>query len=237
MIRTVLWFASVALFLILVTPLMLFEKIRHKHYGPISKLTVWAVHVFSGMTIFFAGLRIHRHGEENILDGPALYVGNHQGLFDIALLLHEIGDVKAIVAKDSVKKIPLVHGWMQNFDCIFLERGDARKGLEAIKEAQALLEHGRSVMIFPEGTRSRGPQLGEFKHGALRCAIKAGVPIVPFVIDGTWKTYEEHKKVTPADIQLSILPAIQTEGKKSAELSDEVVAAIQAELDRLRAEA
>ena len=43
--------------------------------------------------------------------------------------------------------------------------------------------------------------------------------------------------MTPADIQLSILPAIQTEGKKSAELSDEVVAAIQAELDRLRAEA
>jgi len=236
MFRTIIWFASVTLFLIIVIPLMLIERITHKKYEEPSGFTNFAVSVFSGMTIRLAGLRIHRRGEENILSGPALYVGNHQGLFDIALILHELGPLKAIVAKDSVKKIPCVHGWMRNFDCIFIERGDARKGLEAIKEAQAMLEHGRSVIIFPEGTRSRGPEMGEFKHGALRAAIKAGVPVVPFAIDGTWKTYEEKKKVSPADIQLSILPAISTEGKKSAEVSDEAVAAIQAELDRLRAE-
>ena len=236
MLRTIIWFASVSLFLICVIPLMIIERLVHKKYEEPSWATRFAVRVFVGMTIKFAGLRIHRRGDENIIEGPALYVGNHQGLFDIALILHELGPLKAIVAKDSVKKIPCVHGWMTCFDCIFIERGDARKGLEAIKAAQDLLEHGRSVIIFPEGTRSRGPEMNEFKHGALRCAIKAGVPVVPFAIDGTWHTYEEFHKVRPADIQLSILPAIPSDGKKSAELAVEAQEAIRAEQERLRAE-
>lgn len=234
MFRTIIWFAGVALFLILVSPLMLIERLMHKKYEEPSAFTRFVVEVFSRMSIRLAGLNIHRRGEENIPDGAALFVGNHQGLFDIALILHELGPLKSVVAKDSVRKIPCVHGWMRNFDCIFIERGDARKGLEAIKEAQALLEHGRSVIIFPEGTRSRGPEVGEFKHGALRCAIKAGVPIVPFAIDGTWRIYEEHKKIIPGEIWLSILPAIRTEGRKSADISDEAAASIQAELDRVR---
>lgn len=236
MLRTIIWFSSVTIFLILVIPLMLVERLLHRKYGEANWSTKFAVRVFVGMTIFFAGLNIHRQGEENILEGPALYIGNHQGLFDIALILHELGPLKAIVAKDAVKKIPCVYTWMKCFDCIFIERGDARKGLEAINAAQDLLEHGRSVIIFPEGTRSRGPELGEFKHGAVRAAVKAGVPVVPFAIDGTWHSYEEFQKVRPADIQLSILPAIPSDGKKSAQLAEEAKAAIQAELDRLRAE-
>ena len=187
------------------------------------------------------GVDLHKSGEENIVnDRPVLYVGNHQGDMDILLIMHEFGELYSIVAKIETKKVPVVAQWMANADCIFMDRGNPRHTLESIKQAQELLENGRTVVIFPEGTRAKGPDMNEFKPGAFRCALKAKVPIVPFVIDGTYKVFEQQRYLKKADVYLRILPAIEPEeyaGMKTPDISAMVQQRIQDELYRLREEA
>lgn len=202
------------------------SRICRRWIGPIQRL---------------GGVDLHKSGEENLVkDRPVLYVGNHQGDMDILLIMHELGELYSIVAKIETKKVPVVAQWMANVDCIFMDRGNPRHTLECMKHAQELLENGRTVVIFPEGTRAKGPDMNEFKPGAFRCAVKAKVPIVPFVIDGTYKVFEQQRYLKKADVYLHILPAIEPEeyaGMKTPDVSAMVQQKIQDELYRLRAEA
>ena len=109
------------------------------------------------------GVDLHKTGEENLIeDRPALYVGNHQGDMDILLIMRELNTLHSIIAKIETKKIPVVAQWMENADCIFMDRKNPRHTLESIKRAQELLQQGRSVVVFPEGTRSRAAEMNEF---------------------------------------------------------------------------
>ena len=78
--------------------------------------------------------------------------------------------------------------------------------------AQALREQQRSFIIFPEGTRSRGRQVGEFKSGGFRVALKNKAPIVPVAIEGTYQAMEAHHMwIHPAQVKVRILPAVYTQ--------------------------
>ena len=122
--------------------------------------------------------------------------------------------------------------------CIIIDRGDLRQSLKCMNLMQRRLEAGQSEIIFPEGTRSKGPDMGEFKAGAFKAAIKAGVPVVPFVIDGSYDLFEAQGYLKSAPVKFSILPPVDTSepGLKAQELSETVKAMIQQELDRLRSE-
>ena len=67
------------------------------------------------------------------------------------------------------------------------------------------------MVIFPEGTRSRRREISAFKPGSLKLAQKAGVPILPVAIDGSWQVYEATGRVTPTEIKMTILPLIPAE--------------------------
>lgn len=239
MIRTIIWLLYAVFICITLLPYELYWKLKggkepgDRYPGPQRVVNFWVPSVYK-----LGGMRLHKKGEENIIeDRPALYVGNHQGDFDIFLIAQELGSLKSIVAKKESKKVPVIRTWMKYADCIFIDRGNPRQTLQSINQAQELLERGRSVVIFPEGTRSRGPEMNEFKAGAFRCALKAGVPIVPFAIDGTYKIFEQQNYLKPADVQLSILPAVETKGmekEKTRTISAEIQQMIQDELYSLR---
>ena len=88
-----------------------------------------------------------------------------------------------------------------------------------MSEAVENVRKGYSLVIFPEGTRSKGGPIKEFKAGSFKLAFKSGVPIVPVTIDGTWKLFEEKKRLQPAEITLTIHPAIPTAGLSKEELT------------------
>ena len=92
------------------------------------------------------------------------------------------------------------------------------------------------LWIFPEGHRSKGPQRDEFKPGAFKPALKAQTPVVPFVIDGTYKCFEEKRRLIKAPVTVTILPPVYPqEGEKTKALSQRVRQLIQDELDRHKA--
>ena len=149
------------------------------------------------------GARMTVEGRENIPAGPCVFVGNHRSYYDIPILLTALDAPHGILAKEELEKIPLLNRWMKLLGCVFVKRDDIRASVKALNDATAIVESGRSFVIFPEGTR---------------IAIKTGVPVVPVAISGARGLFEGHGlRATPGDIRVRILPAIQTAGMSKAE--------------------
>ena len=167
------------------------------------------------------GVSLLVEGLENIpKDRPCVFVANHRSYYDIPLLLAGLEKPHGILAKEELEKIPLLNRWMKLLGCVFVKRDDIRASVKALNDATAIVESGRSFVIFPEGTRYKGEEggAGEFKAGAFRIAIKTGVPVVPVAISGARGLFEGHGlRATPGDIRVRILPAIQTAGMSKAE--------------------
>ena len=106
--------------------------------------------------------------------------------------------------------------------CLFLDRQNVREGLKTILTGVDYLKEGYSMFIFPEGTRSKNGQIGEFKGGSLKMAQKANAPIVPVSLWGTADIFENNQglRVCPGTVKLSfgtpiLYSSLSKEEKKS----------------------
>lgn len=216
MIRTLIWFIYFWLYLILLLPLLAYYKHLEKKGDPRlpdkvnRKVRNWARRL-----MWVAGVHVTVKGQENLPEGAAVYIANHQGNFDIPLILTCLGRAHGILAKQELAKIPILRDWMRLFHCSFVDRSSPRAGMESITNGVKLLESGLSLVIFPEGTRSRGGKMGEFKGGAFRIASKAKAPVVPVTIDGSYRVMEANPTgwiIRPANVTVTIHPAIPTAG-------------------------
>ncbi|HEY8805001.1 MAG TPA: lysophospholipid acyltransferase family protein, partial [Clostridium sp.] len=183
-----------------------------------------------------AGLNLTVEGKENIPNEACLFVGNHQSDFDIPVILSNMNRLTGAVAKKSMLKIPIMSYWMKQIHCVFMDRENPREALKSMSEGVENLKNGYSMLIFPEGTRSRSNNMGEFKKGSMRLAIKAGVPIVPITLYDTYKVMEGNNgKIKKANAKLLIDKPIYLDGmskEEKANISDVIKNIIQGNLDR-----
>ena len=167
------------------------------------------------------GVTLTVEGLENIpKEGPCVFVGNHRSYYDIPLLLASLDKPHGILAKEELGKIPLLNRWMKLLGCVFVQRDDLRASVRALNDATAIVESGRSFVIFPEGTRYKGEEggVGEFKSGAFRIAVKTGAPVVPVALTGARALFENNgNRCHPGRVHICILPPIQTAGMSKAE--------------------
>ena len=167
------------------------------------------------------GVTLTVEGLENIpKEGPCVFVGNHRSYYDIPLLLASLDKPHGILAKEELGKIPLLNRWMKLLGCVFVQRDDLRASVRALNDATAIVESGRSFVIFPEGTRYKGEEggAGEFKNGAFRIAVKTGAPVVPVAITGARALFENNgNRCHPGRVHICILPPIHTAGMSKAE--------------------
>lgn len=188
----------------------------------LAAATLWSSNV---MKMFGTDLNVA--GKENLpAEGPVVYIGNHQGYADIIAYCAALDSVQfGFVAKDDLGKIPIYGKWIRRIRSVLIKRGDARESMRAIDEGIELIRQGFSLMIFPEGTRSLGPEMGEFKRGAFKLATKPGVPVIPVSINGSYHMFEETGVVRGTKIDVMIHPAVKTEGlsrKEEKELTLQV---------------
>ena len=167
------------------------------------------------------GVRLSVEGLDNIpKEGSCVFVANHRSYYDIPLLLASLDKPYGILAKEELEKIPLLSRWMKLLGCVFVQRDDVRASVRALNDATAIVESGRSFIIFPEGTRYKGEEggAGEFKAGAFRIAVKTETPVVPVAISGARGLFEAHgNRTTPGTVRIRVLPPIQTAGMSRAE--------------------
>jgi 1-acyl-sn-glycerol-3-phosphate acyltransferase len=169
---------------------------------------------------------------------------------DIPLISHVPWEMKW-VAKIELFRVP-VTGWMMRLaKDIPVDRKDSRSGARSLLASLGVLQEKCSVMFFPEGTRSPDGLLGKFNEGAFHLAIRAQVPILPLVIEGSRTCLPKRtwKFGPPSTIRLTILEPVETKGLTTADapaLRDKVRAMIAcrladwrgvtiAEVDRLAA--
>ena len=193
MIRSLLIVILIVAFLILSIPILIVEWIIGK-FNPyardISSLRI--VQFMFKLILFIAGTKVTVIGEDRIpKDTPVLYVGNHRSYFDVVLTYARCPGLTGYVAKDSMKKIPLLSTWMERLYCLFLNRTDIKEGLKTILTGIEQIKNGISMCIFPEGTRNDNPkELLPFKEGSFKLALKTGCPIIPIAMTNTPKIYE-----------------------------------------------
>ncbi len=134
-----------------------------------------------------SGVRVKVEGLEKIApDGSYVFVSNHLSYMDTPVVLANIPVQFRFLAKSGLFKIPLLGTHLARAGHIPVPLGDARAAVKTMASAaQVIRERGVSLLIFPEGGRSRDGVLGEFKEGASYIAIRAGVPLVPIALTGT----------------------------------------------------
>ncbi|WP_251047786.1 lysophospholipid acyltransferase family protein [Planococcus sp. ISL-109] len=170
------------------------------------------------------GSKVTVTGLDKLPGGPVLFVSNHEGNFDIPVLLSSIPKPFGFISKEEVRKFPVIPAYMEEMNCVFLDRTDRRSAFKSITDSIAKLQAGHTVLIFPEGTRSKGAGLQEFKAGFMRIAKDAKVPIVPIAIEGTSRIMEKNNnRVHSANVTVQVLEPISLEelseaGVKAAEL-------------------
>ncbi len=208
MVRTFLWFAYFWLFQLASMPFLLayfaLGVLGRKQKQ--AQFLEWITRTWARQLVALAGGRIEISGLENLpARGGVLFVSNHQGAFDIPLLLGFVPGLKGFVSKKENFRLPIVSIWMKLLHCIILDRKDLRQSAQAIARGIRDLKAGRSLVIFPEGTRSKSGTLQRFKEGSFKLATRSGATIVPLTIDGSYRLLEGNRgRITPAAVRLHI---------------------------------
>ncbi len=224
---TILFVGALILFL-LTFPFDTNGRVIHRYSG------YWAAHYFAMNPFWRLSVEGARAVDRN---KPYVIVSNHQSFADILVLYATYLPFKW-VSKTSVFKVPLV-GWNMYLNrYVPLKRGDKASIEKMTALCLGWLRRGVSVLIFPEGTRSKDGTLGRFKHGAFSIAREAGVPILPIVVDGTANALPKHGLVIRASARcrVRVLGPMDVTAFPSVEAaSDAVREVIARELAALRA--
>lgn len=213
MFKTIIWFIYFFSYLIWISPGLL-KANRLKKQGKSKELDEY-VHMkaknWARRLVSFAGGNIDIIGKENIpVNEPVLIVSNHQGNFDIPILLGHLDMKIGFISKVEVKKIPLIRGWMEHMGCIFMDRKDRRQAVKSIIDGAKSLKTGQNLVVFPEGTRSKGGAIGTFKKGSFKLATKSNVAILPVTIDGSYNMMEaNNQKISSANVRIIISKPIR----------------------------
>lgn len=130
--------------------------------------------------LWIYGIKLEVSGKE-YLDNKSSYVfvSNHQSFLDIPILFFAIPVNLYFVAKKELKFIPFLGWYMIATGMIFIDRTNRLKSLESLNKAARLISNGKSVLMFPEGTRNSNSSLQHFKKGPFVLARAADVAVVP----------------------------------------------------------
>ncbi|MEE9224881.1 MAG: lysophospholipid acyltransferase family protein [Bacteroidota bacterium] len=179
------------------------------------------------------GVKLEVDGIDNLdFSSNYIYVSNHASMFDIPAVMGYIPDQIRMVVKKELVGIPLF-GWaVRTGGYIIIDRGHGLEAMRSLEKAAETIRRGASVHLFAEGTRTKTGKLQPFKRGAFNLAVRAGVPIVPLTINGSYKILPKTKfRITPGTIQLKLSKPIPTTGwdgkKGETKLMEQVQAVIQ----------
>jgi 1-acyl-sn-glycerol-3-phosphate acyltransferase len=172
--------------------------------GPFTRehaASTWAMKAWSKTSLTSLDIDATVRGEHRVPPGGLLYASNHQSLLDILVLGAVLpGDLKW-AAKRSLLNIPFLGWHLALSGHVPVERRAGRRAaVETIHRFEQVLRAGKQLLVFPEGTRSDDGTVRDFKNGGFHAAVRAGAPVVPVALDGTYRLMGKHASDT-GDIQ------------------------------------
>ncbi len=194
---------------------------------------------FTQISFRLLGINFDVKGLENIPDDePVIFVSNHQSLIDIKLSIAAIPRNFSFISKDILFKIPILGKYMRTSGHIGIRRSDERKAYGTLSEVIKKLDGGKSIIFFPEGTRSENGELGKFKRGISMVILKSGRKVIPTAIMGS-RGYLPKSSIlsNPGHRDIGVRVGKPLEfpkvDKEDRELSMDVVAKVRSEVSKL----
>jgi len=174
---------------------------------------------WSKFLIKISGVRLEINGKENIAnDKNYIFAPNHTSFIDFPVLFISVGKYLVFVAKKELKRIPIFNSILDISGFVFVDRENTDKAVKSLDELKADIKNiPRSIVIFPEGTRSESLELGNFKKGAAVLGINTGLPIVPVYIDGAFNWWDKNFRDNSNQIVVNFGEPILTKDIKYSE--------------------
>ena len=174
-----------------------------------GRIYAWHACLWARLMLALNGVKVNVSGSEFLPDGPVIFMSNHQSNFDILSLLAAMPRRFYWIAKKELFDIPVFGHSMRNGGYIPLDRSDGRKALQSLDEAAAAIRRGKSVVLFPEGTRTTDGNLLPFKRGGFVLARKADVAVVPITINGSGRINPANQvRLYSGDISITLHPPV-----------------------------
>lgn len=161
--------------------------------------------------LFVSGVRVETYAEAPLPEGPCIFACNHQGTFDILALFVGLKRPFVFVAKKVLFHVPFLGWHLSAQGYIPIDRAHRAAAIRSLDRAAELIRGGRSVVVFPEGTRSADGSVHPFKKGPFMLALQARVPVVPVALEGAHRVQPKRTLyVCPNPVRLLIGPAVPT---------------------------
>lgn len=207
----ILYSLLIAMLSILIFPI----DFRHKLSNPLMK-------VWTNIVLFIYGVKVNVYGADNI--NPAkgkIYISNHASYLDIFVQLAKLPDNVRMIYKKEINKVPIL-GWaMLSVGFVSIDRVNIRKAMKSLDKAAEKVKKGLSVVIYPEGTRTKDGKIDEFKRGMFFLADKSEADIIPVSMSGTFELMPVGTmKVKPGTVNMVIGKPVKY--RKDKELLNEI---------------
>lgn len=221
--------AAAVLLLFIATPSLIFLWIINRRLW-FYPLALWGAEIW----LKLCGARVRVTGSEHLEpDRSYVFASNHRSYLDTAALFRYTGKRIGLVAKKELLKIPVFGQGMGFVNIIAIDRSDPEHAQASMEKARQVVRDGYSFGVFVEGTRAMPGELLPFKKGAFHLALQTDEPIVPVAIKNTdWMMGKKTGEAYAGEIEMVLLPPIETKGRDVMELLTETRAAIARELGK-----
>jgi 1-acyl-sn-glycerol-3-phosphate acyltransferase len=176
---------------------------------------------WSWLILATTGVEVTVHGLARLVPGKTyVFVANHQSFYDIPCLFWSIPFQLRIIAKESLGSFPMIGPHLKRTGHMLVDRKHPdRSGI--FGWASRLTSSGLSLIVFPEGTRSRDGFLGKFKGGSIMLAMQAGLPLVPISVVGSRHVMKKGELTTkPGRVTVIVHPPIEIPASAEPSVSD-----------------
>lgn len=193
-------------------------------FDPRSRVIERIISMWASAWIVPAGVRLEVRGAEHI-DPSTSYVvtANHLSNYDIFTAFAALPIPIRFLAKKELFKIPLLAPAMRAVGIVEVDRASRGAAIASInRQSTRVIERGHSLIIYPEGTRSRSGTLGPFKKGAFSIAVNAQMPVLPVTVHGSYEVWTPERPIIRGGrtITVTVDPPIPTEGLGPNDVSE-----------------
>jgi 1-acyl-sn-glycerol-3-phosphate acyltransferase len=191
------------------------------------RMVIWAARTI-------CGIRWQVRGWDNLPDAPVVLLSKHQSTWETFYYVSWMPRPLCFVFKRELLWIPFFGWGIGLLKMIHIDRRRGRDAFESVvAQGRHVLDDGRWIIMFPEGTRTRVGSQGKYKSGGARLAVRTGVPVVPIAVNAGECWPKKRFVKTPGLVTVSIGPPIPTFEREPEEVNDDVERWIEAEMRRI----
>ena len=231
------YFGGILVFLVVVYVIGLIVANPKKEIKQPSRFLTGIVHMICKYITFLFNMKIKAEGLEKLEGKKYLFVSNHQAMMDPITIISSMPNIDlAFLMRQNVTKVPIIGPALVSCGFFPLNRENNREGLKTIVQAVHRLENGYPVGVFPEGKRSKGPEIGRFRDGAFKIATKSQSDIAILVVDNEYKIhFNAPFRRTTVNVKLcEILKYDDIKDMNTTEIGDRVIEIMKNNLKELR---